>query len=396
MSEKIKDEKFFDLIVNTVFYLLNFERYQTFEAAIEDAALNNKFQIIILSDDYNPILVVENRHEVSIEEAIRVGRTKELSKSLTEYTAIEVSGVRTYWGPVNINDQKYYMFIVDNEDTYTANVITKLASIIELAMGMWKYTPERDVKAELIKALRRGNKNLAYSLAQEAEVSGQDILCSFYARNIENQEGMHIITDFEEQEGLQVLRIAEGDDTYGLILAPSGESDDARATHRQKCNILFDTLKTMDNVRIFHVLGVENLDRAADAYRLISETWSFVQHVFPYKRVFTKYELVLVSNCINIQLQGGYVRKNYMDLLEAFKEVGENRGKQLLETLETFVLDAGMNSAKTSEFMGIHTNTVQYRLKKINDVLSTDITGNRVIPGLTIALALKRLERVVK
>lgn len=119
--------------------------------------------------------------------------------------------------------------------------------------------------------------------------------------------------------------------------------------------------------------------------------------VFPYKRVFTKYELALVSNCKNLQVQGGYLKKNYMDLLEPFwKEMGENKAKQLLETLETFVLDAGMNSGKTSEFMGIHTNTVQYRLKRINEVLGAEITGNRVIPGLTMALALKRLDRVVK
>ena len=122
-----------------------------------------------------------------------------------------------------------------------------------------------------------------------------------------------------------------------------------------------------------------------------------MESVFPYKRVFTKYELALVSNCINLQVQGGYLKKNYMDLLEPFwKEMGENKAKQLLETLETFVLDAGMNSRKTSEFMGIHTNTVQYRLKRINEVLGAEITGNRVIPGLTMALALKRLDRVVK
>ena len=45
--------------------------------------------------------------------------------------------------------------------------------------------------------------------------------------------------------------------------------------------------------------------------------------------------------------------------------------------------------------MDIHTNTVQYRLKKINEMLGVEITGNRVIPGLTMALALKRLERAV-
>ena len=88
--------------------------------------------------------------------------------------------------------------------------------------------------------------------------------------------------------------------------------------------------------------------------------------------------------------------KNYMELLEPFKALGEHKGKQLLKTLETFVLDAGMNSGKTSEFMGIHTNTVQYRLKKINEILGAEITGNRVIPGLTIALALRRLEDTAK
>ena len=88
------------------------------------------------------------------------------------------------------------------------------------------------------------------------------------------------------------------------------------------------------------------------------------------------------------------MKKNYMELLDPFDE-SDNKGRQLLETLETFVLDAGMNSGKTAEFMDIHTNTVQYRLKKINEILGVEITGNRVIPGLTMALALKRLERAV-
>ena len=99
---------------------------------------------------------------------------------------------------------------------------------------------------------------------------------------------------------------------------------------------------------------------------------------------------------MNIQIQGGYLKKNYTDLMMAFRKESDNKSKQLLDTLETFVLDAGMNSSKTAEFMGIHTNTVQYRLKKINEMLGAEITGNRVIPGLTIALALQRLEAASK
>ena len=177
-----------------------------------------------------------------------------------------------------------------------------------------------------------------------------------------------------------------------MVLKNEEQREDEEVSQKTSCLNLFDKLKEgSKTVRIFHATGIDGIEGAGD------ETWTFVESVFPYKRVFTKYELALVSNCINLQVQGGYLKKNYMDLLEPFKkEMGENKAKQLLETLETFVLDAGMNSGKTSEFMGIHTNTVQYRLKRINEVLGAEITGNRVIPGLTMALALKRLDRVVK
>lgn len=378
------------LISNTIFHLLNFEKHSNFQAALREAAINNEFQIVILSEDFNPILSVETRHQASLTEAIRMGKERAVEKQSEVYTMIDVNGVLTYWGPVTINNDKYFMIIVDNEDSYSTGDITKLAEIIELAMGMWKYTPERDARAEFIKALIRGNKSLAYTLKDEAGIEGEDIISVFFAKGI-NQG---ILAEFEKQECLHIMKISESDETYGMILLDPDEADSA-TDGKSICVKLFNKLKEDKSVRIFHVTGLEGIEGAGDAYRLISESWSFVQSVFPYKRVFTKYELALVSNCINIQLQGGYVKKNYIELLEPFKSAGENKGKQLLETLETFVLDAGMNSGKTAEFMGIHTNTVQYRLKRINDVLGVEITGNRVIPGLTIALALKRLERVV-
>ena len=140
---------------------------------------------------------------------------------------------------------------------------------------------------------------------------------------------------------------------------------------------------------------MNGIEGAGDAYKLINESWTFAQSVFPYKRVFTKYELTLVNNCINIQIQGGFVHKNYSELLEPFRQIGGSKGKQLLETLETFVLDAGMSTGKTAQIMDVHTNTVQYRLKKINEILGVEVTGSRTTPGLTLALALKRLERAV-
>ena len=385
------------LINNTIYHLLNFEKHRTFQSALHEAAISNEFQVVLLSKDFNPILTVETRQRTTIADAIRLGKEQNVEKTGI-YTFIDVNGVLTYWGPIMINKEKFFLFIVDNEDNYSAAEITKLAEIIELAIGMWKYTPERDVRAELIKALLRGNKSLAYSLKDEIGLEAENLLSVFYAKGIENTDCHNIISDFEKRENIEVLRIAEGDETYGLILKTGEKPEDEETSQKAGCLKLFDKLKEGNKkVRIFHATGFDGIEGAGDAFRLISETWTFVEDVFPYKRVFTKYELALVSNCISIQVGGGHLKKTYIDLLEPFKrEMGENKAKQLLETLETFVLDAGMNSGKTSEFMGIHTNTVQYRLKRINEVLGAEITGNRVIPGLTIALALKRLERVVR
>ena len=382
------------LINNTVFHLLNFEKHSSFQEAVREAAINNDFQLIILSEDFNPVLAIETRHKATIADAVRLGRERSIQGDAGKvYTQIDVNGVLTYWGLVNIGSDKYFMLIVDNEDFYTAGEITKLAEIIELAMGMWKYTPERDAKSDFIKALIRGNKSLAYNLQDEARIAGQDILSVFFSKGIPKEEESHAFAEFEMATDLDIMHINEGDETYGMILKTEHTAEDADL--QLECNELFNNLKSNRTVRIFHVTGVNGIEGAGDAYKLINESWTFAQSVFPYKRVFTKYELTLVNNCINIQIQGGFVHKNYSELLEPFRQIGGSKGKQLLETLETFVLDAGMSTGKTAQIMDVHTNTVQYRLKKINEILGVEVTGSRTTPGLTLALALKRLERAV-
>ena len=392
----VGDDQKNHLINNTIYHLLDFDKHKTFPAAIREAAISNDFQVVLVSKDFNPVLVVETRHHVTVVDAVRkLQKREEDDRGI--YTMLDLEGIVAYWGSVNVGNEEYFLLIVDNEERYSAVEITKLAEIIELAMGMWKFTPERDRKTELIKALMRGNKSLAYSLKDEMDFSSdQKIVSVFQAKGIHSKEAMNIIEAFEDKTHSEVLSVTEGEETSGMILA-SKRTKDCEEGKGMPCIGLYDKLKELSKeVRIFHSSGMDSLESAADGFGLIGETWTFVESVFPYKRVFSKYELVLVSNCISIQVQGGPIKKNYSDLLEPFKrEMGENKAKQLMDTLETFVLDAGMNSNKTAKLMGIHANTVQYRLKRINDVLGVDITANRVIPGLTVALALKRLERVL-
>ena len=377
------------LISNTIFHLLNFDKHSNFQSAAREAAINNNFQMVLLSDEFNPIFSVETRHRTTIAEAIRMGIERYVDKSKV-YTKIDVNGTLTYWGPVNINGEIHYMFIVDNEDSYSPGEITKLAEILELAMGMWKYSPIRDAKAEFIKALRRGNKSLAYSLRDEAEVVSEDILSVFSVSGIEKDHFSKRTTNFEKTTGCEVLKIHEGDEMCGMILAKQSD------TNRESCIGFYQILEDDGASAIFHVTGVGGVEGAADAYQLINETWPFIQNIFPYKKTFTKYELAFASNCINVSLKADSVKKNYMDLIEPFKALGDNKGKQLLDTLENFILDAGMNASKTAKMMEIHTNTVQYRLKRIKEILDADTSDNTVKSVLFMALAIERIEKITK
>jgi Regulator of polyketide synthase expression len=380
------------LISNTIFHLLNFEKHSNFQSAAREAAINNNFQMVILSEDFNPIFSVETRHRTTIAEAIRAGIERDLDKSAV-YTRIDINGALTYWGPVTINGEKHYMFIVDNEDSYSPGEITKLAEILEIAMGMWKYSPVKDAKAEFIKALRRGNKSLAYCLKDEAMSEGDEILSVFCISGIERDDCLKKITAFEKKTGYEVLKIHESDEIFGVILKGNSEESEELP---ESCTELYQELYIGDSVIVFHVTGVDGIEGSSDAYQLINEAWPFIRYIFPHQHIFSKYELALASNCINISIRSDNVKKNYMDLIAPFKAAKEGKGKQLLETLEIFVLDAGMNTSRTAKMMNIHTNTVQYRLKRIREILQADMMGTTIIPGLTVALAVERIEKVTR
>ena len=196
---------------------MDFERHSSFQSALKEAAVSNEFQLVLLSRDFNPILTVETRQRTTIADAIRLGKERDVDKS-SVYTFIDVNGVLTYWGSIKIDNEKYFLFLVDNEDNYSAGEITKLAEIIELAIGMWKYTPERDVKAEFVKALIRSNKSLAYALKDEMELPAENIMSVFYYKGVETSKCNSIISDFEMKENAEVIRLAEGSESYGVII----------------------------------------------------------------------------------------------------------------------------------------------------------------------------------
>jgi len=394
MDKILYGESYSDNILNnTMFHLLNFEKYSNFPEALREASLQNNYQVVLMTEEFNTILTVETRHVVRVEDAVSAARKLD-SFNMTTFTRVDIEGVVTYWGFINIKDSRYILVIVDNEDEYSAAEMTKLARSIELAIGMWKYTPDRDSRAEFIKSAVRGDISFCHTLLDEAGLRGMQFTSAFYIKNAGDdvRTFLDIIADYKKKAGFGLLTTTESDEIYGIIYTEGGQ--DRGIEVKNACLEMYDRLKSVKkDERIFHVTGLERLESCVDGFKMINKTDRYMEKVFPFKRVFSKYEISMVSDCVYMQSGSQMQRKMYLDLLEPFeREVSQNKGRMLIDTLSTFVLDAGMNSGRTAEFMEIHNNTVQYRLKKANEILGAEMTANRVIPGLTLALALKRLE----
>ena len=50
------------------------------------------------------------------------------------------------------------------------------------------------------------------------EISGDDILSVFFSKGIGTEVESQVFSEFEKQEDLNIMKITEGDETYGMIL----------------------------------------------------------------------------------------------------------------------------------------------------------------------------------
>ena len=376
-----------NLINSSIYHLLNFEKYTNFQQAARQAAINNNYQIVLFSDDFNTLFSVETRHTTTIEAAS--SSFLQIKDREQKGMQVDVNGVTTYWGPCMIAGRKYYLMLVDNDKNYSQEDIVKLAEIIELAMGMWNYVPLRDPATEFIRALRRGNKELAQTLAVELRLNESDIALVFAIAGIKKKDAQKVLAKFQADKNLSTIINVEQDEISGIVL----RSADIAPYNAEDWEAFAQKMYECGAPKTLHVRGLYNIEDACNAFRLIGETEAFAQLIFPYRHSFSKYELAFASNCVNICMQNPAAKKNFLDIIRPLVVRTDMKTRQLKETLEVFVLDAGFSTSKTAEILEVHSNTVQYRIKRIREILGVDITANTILPSLMIALAITRIEK---
>ena len=91
------------------------------------------------------------------------------------------------------------------------------------------------------------------------------------------------------------------------------------------------------------------------------------RRVFPGKSCFQIGELQFVGKCRELIEKGEREIQQALQCLECLK--ADREEQVLLETLSTYLLDAGASASKTAELLFLHRNTIKYRIHRLTELL---------------------------
>lgn len=92
---------------------------------------------------------------------------------------------------------------------------------------------------------------------------------------------------------------------------------------------------------------------------------------------------------------GDFDAHYYMQHIERITELSPKKSVSLLETLSAY-FDNGFDAAAAASALGIHKNSVVYRLKRISEICSVDLSDGRQAAMLIVELALRETNERMK
>lgn len=134
--------------------------------------------------------------------------------------------------------------------------------------------------------------------------------------------------------------------------------------------------------------GLENTADVRNSFLLCQEFIGQARSIYPNRQILTIHEVKFARKCQEILTQGEDAAAN---VLKPLKFPDLEAHQELYQTLETYLLDADMNIARTAELLFVHKNTIKYRVANLNKLFNCQIGKMPEAYELYQAVAVNRL-----
>ena len=292
--------------------------------------------------------------------------------------------------------RNFSLYIADEFGTLTIDDVYNVIELLQIFSKLWNLDSTNILENSLIASILDGDADRMHQIAGKLSIDISAINTVFFLRpridNLETREKVQLqrqmlktISSASEYFRGPLLLDIYGPYIVGFIIYSSSEKDDEE--------LVQDMLSSLDTVWEDYTISFFPCEKSAadvqQTYALYSENIACAVTIFPHKKILS-YGDLLFAERINRLCHGpsGDFRV-YRNILSPL--FSENDGKQLLETLAAYYLDAGCEVKETAGLLFIHRNTIQYRLNKIRSITNFQTADPMAASLLQQAVACYRL-----
>lgn len=262
--------------------------------------------------------------------------------------------------------EQFWLCFCENEGVeIEKSVKYSIFSILEFSLELWQNELVSQSKKELIRAIVRGKEEYAESLAKEQGI------------DLAKARGFFLLPEDMEEEDFLVFQdfVEETAKWHGVSLVKSGY---------QKARVfLMFTEYAFPIMEFFHTLK----DKFPEGYTMLTchtctekelflllpkslESYACLGRIYEKRKALGRFELQMYMQYrLLSESKEKRVFSLYDSMLSVLRDYDEKNNSRIVDTLLEVMLSHSMNLKKAAEKMYVHYNTIQYRIKKIEDLL---------------------------
>lgn len=312
-----------------------------------------------------------------------------------------IAGKRIY-GEIHIWELAKKINAVDIRAVQYACTVAAL----ELMKQITIFEVESRHRNEFIEGLLSLDENVRASAIKQLDVFGLDmdrqfVVLLIYIEDLETyfydnpqsngtQYKNRLIKTIEDAVAGKNVRILSGSKGNTLtMVAAFRQNGEDKCTKEKNINMMRQIIEAIkrnySNISLFAGMG--------RCYYDINELWKSYEEAkksLSFARIFKNDSIIHYDNLgifrlLCMEHQENEINKFYKEMIEPLKEYDEQKGGELIKTLQMYY-ECGGNLKKVSEKMYIHYNTILYRIQKIQQITNMNLSNPNDRLNLEVSL----------
>ena len=282
------------------------------------------------------------------------------------------------------------LFLIKEGDPLPPETTRQAAEIVQLAVSIWSEQHDEIVVTELVRAILQDEPMKMHRLADifhidVASINTMWILkCEKRMKPDDTERLMQLSRELLTGRcNTIVMDIYEGD--VVIFMDDRGTLQESETLARE----LYGRIASENcPIRITLCGALADTTEVRNAFLLNRSSLEDAKKIFP-GRAFYHLQTISYAKACRTRVEQGEL--SVKTCLSALSALSGSEGRDLLNTLSIYLLDADFSVTRTAELLFLHKNTVKYRLQSIGDRLGYHIGRMPESLGVYEAVALNRL-----